>query len=88
VEKGIASRMLQQANAMLALTYEVQTDIDGALVLDAYGTPQLVLDVDGQPIVLDSVMLGTLTRYVGLIDATRQVGQLLGFGPLDGAQYE
>jgi hypothetical protein len=90
VDKGIASRMLEHANALVVASYEVDTDEDGQAILDAYGAPHLRLDGDGQPIPKDpdTSKLGDLTRYVGLLDATRQIGQELGYGPIDGASMD
>jgi hypothetical protein len=85
IDRGIASRMLQHANALLAASYEVVLDSDGAPVLDEAGLPQLVSGEDGLPIVLDDGRIAELTRYVGLLDAARQIGQKLGHGPLGGA---
>ncbi|MEB2312757.1 MAG: hypothetical protein OZ921_10725 [Sorangiineae bacterium] len=84
VDKGIASRMLVRANALLAAAYKVQTDGSGKAVLDAFGQPTLTLDADGQPQYADpaGTMAGKLTMYVGLLDTTRQIGHLLGYGPL------
>jgi len=83
VDRGIASRMLGRANELLSQAYEVVED-DGKPVLDAHGLPTLVLDGDGQPSVKDSAALGELTKYVGLLDAARQIGHQLGYGPLGG----
>jgi hypothetical protein len=76
--------MLQHANALVAASYQVKTDEAGKPIRDSHGTPVLVLDGDGQPIVIDPSQVGMLTRYVGLLDATRQIGNLLGYGPLGG----
>jgi hypothetical protein len=88
VEKGIASRMLQHANALIPFSYQVEKNDDGTLVLDSYGCPILVLDSQEQPIPLDpdTSKLGELTKYIGLIDATRQIGEQLGYGPIGGNQ--
>ena len=86
VEKGIASRMLEHANALIAASYQVKTDAQGQVVTDAFGVPALALDANGQPVPVtdESTRMAELTRYVGLLDATRQVGLLLGYGPLAG----
>lgn len=88
VDRGIASRMLQHANDLLAASYEVELDPSGAPLVDAYGTPVLVLDADGQPVLKDpdESKIGDLTAYVGLLDATRQIGHMLGYGPLSGGE--
>lgn len=86
VDRGIAARMIQHANDLLAASYEVEVDADGHPVTDSFGRPVLVLDADGQPIPepADTSKLGELTSYVGLLDATRQIGRMLGDGPLAG----
>lgn len=84
VDKGIASRMVARANDLLAASYEVVTDVDGKTVLDEFGAPTLVLDADGQPVLRADGAVGSLTRYTGLLDATRQIGFRLGYGPLGG----
>lgn len=88
VDRGIASRMLQHANDLLAASYEVERDAEGAPVLDDHGAPVLVLDANGQPIPLDpdASAAGDLAAYVGLLDATRQIGHKLGYGPLSGGE--
>lgn len=88
IDKGIASRMLEHANALVVASYEVLKDGDGVPILDAAGMPQLVLDENGLPIVLDDGRVGELTRYVGLLDAARQIGYRLGYGPLGGASED
>lgn len=84
VDKGIASRMLAHANDLIAASFVVETDGDGNPVLDAFGQPTLLLDIDGQPIVLEEGRLAELNRYVGLLDASRQIGYRLGYGPIGG----
>lgn len=90
VDKGIASRMLEHANALVAASYEVEKDGNGAVVLDEHGMPKPVLDQDGLPILLAAgkTRIAELTQYVGLVDATRQVGKSLGYGPLGGGGDE
>lgn len=82
VESGIASRMVAHANALLEAAYEVEEDTDGNVVTDAFGTPVLVTDTVGQPLVKDEVRRGELVQYVGLMDAARQIAALVGYGPL------
>lgn len=88
VDKGIASRMLAHANALTAAAYEVATDGAGQPVVDAYGAPTVTVDANGEPIVKDATKLGRLTKYVGLLDAARQIGKQLGYGPLGGGGGE
>ena len=83
-EKGIASRMLQRANDLLVDAYS------GVSAPDAATGERTVTLVDGEPVV--KVVLGKpqaeavqkLRRYIGLLDGMRQVGNLLGGGPLGG----
>jgi hypothetical protein len=85
VEKGIASRMIMHANAVLAAAYVVQLDTSNRPVLDSYGRPQLVLDGSGQPQTSTSIAptWQDLVNYVGLLDAVKQIEGDLGYGPLD-----
>ena len=75
VETGIASRMLQRANELLAASYSTTG------VVNAFGEPELVL-TGGKPTKTKDDL--ALRRYVGLLDATRQIGNILGHGPLGG----
>lgn len=86
VDKGIAARMMQHANDLVIASYQTELGPDGKTVRDAHGTPKLVLDASGQPILLDAdkSKIGDLTAYIGLLDATRQIGHDLGYGPLSG----
>lgn len=86
VDRGIASRMIDRANALVIASYVVELDAQQNPVLDAWGAPVVVLDADGQPTLKDAdeSKIGDLTKYVGLLDATRQIGHLLGYGPLGG----
>ncbi|GAC1394426.1 MAG: hypothetical protein NVSMB47_03380 [Polyangiales bacterium] len=86
VDKGIGSRMLQHANALLAQAYKVNTDAAGKTIVDAFGRPSLVVDpTTGLPAGAGAGgpdALSALTKYVGLIDAVRQIDLHLGQGPL------
>jgi len=84
VEKGIGSRMLQKANSLASAAYDVQMS-GGVPVTDKFGALQLILDAEGQPKVVSPYWKGKLDRYVGVVEAMRQVGYTLGFGPLDGS---
>ncbi len=75
VETGIASRMIQRANDLLTAAYQTTG------VVNAFGEPELTL-VGGKPVVKGDA--NTLRRYVGLLDASRQIGNILGQGPLGG----
>lgn len=79
VEKGISSRMILRANAMLAKAFKTTGTVD------QFGAPQLALDANGQPQEINPTMHAALEQYVGLIDAVRQIGHVLGYGPLGGA---
>lgn len=81
VETGIGSRMLQRANELLTQAYQVKTDSSGP-ILNAFGEPELVL-VAGSPVLKTTAGAEkTFRRYVGLIDAMRQVGNIFAQGPL------
>jgi len=88
VDSGIASRMLAHANDLVAASYETVHDADGKLVLDQYGAPELALDEAGQPVLLANGRISELQRYIGLLDAARQIGYRLGYGPIGGASSD
>jgi hypothetical protein len=75
VETGIASRMIQRANELLAQTYSTTG------LPNAFGEPTLTLK-DGKPV--PTADQTQLRRYVGLLDVARQLGKILGSGPLGG----
>jgi len=88
VDRGIASRMIQHANALLADTFLVERDPAnmGRPVLDADGRPRLIRSAAGalQPASTSpqrqARRLATFRNYVGLIDATRNISRILGYG--------
>ncbi len=82
VDKGIASRVLTTANRLVSEAYQVKKNGD-EVVLDASGKPELVLDDAGMPIEASKDAAKELRRYVGLVDALRQITRILGEGPLD-----
>ncbi|MFO0664529.1 MAG: zinc-dependent metalloprotease [Polyangiaceae bacterium] len=85
VDRGIASRMLVHANALLAQTYRVVRGADDRPVLDAEGSPTLILGPKGEPLLVSDSGDGkelTFRRYVELLDAMRQINRALGNGPL------
>ncbi|MBI5479452.1 MAG: zinc-dependent metalloprotease [Deltaproteobacteria bacterium] len=49
VQRGVGARMLEWANQLLVLAYLVERDGFGQPVLNADGTPKLVLDANGRP---------------------------------------
>ncbi len=75
--------MMQRANQLVTLSYQVERDAQENPVLDEYGRPVLILDAQGQPQPLDTFdsKMGELVRYVGLVDGVRQLGHILGQGP-------
>ena len=84
VETGIASRMLQHANELLVQAYVVDTAAVGGST-NAFGEPKLLLDANGNPTSKGSSAADlALRRYVGELDALRQLGNILGGGPLGG----
>jgi hypothetical protein len=85
VDHGIASRMIGRANQLAAQAYVVKKDaVTGQPMVDDRG--QWVLDVDatGEPIQTTPAAQLKLRRYVGLMDAVRQIAHALD-GPLGGA---
>ena len=81
--RSAGARMLEWANRLVTVAYQVQRDMMGEPILDQYGTPMLVL-VNGQP-VLDTSNPGAdlvLARYVDTIDQMRQLVELFSL-PLD-----
>jgi hypothetical protein len=87
VERGIGARMLHSANILLAKSYEV---VGGPAtpVFDANGQVQLVLDANGKPIKLTTPAAQTaysqFRSYVGLLDASVQLANMVGYGPFNG----
>ncbi len=73
VETGIASRVVARANELLAATYQTTGKVS------PNGEPELVL-VGGKPV--PTADTTDFRRYVGLLDAMRQIGKILGGGPL------
>jgi hypothetical protein len=88
IQKGIASRMVAHANALLASAYKVKKDEAGNVVRDSFGTPELLLDAQGQPQVVSATQAAELQRYVGLLDSVREIGHKLGYGPVAGGGAE
>ncbi len=81
VDSGIASRMLAHANALLGVTYQTTGKVNEFGQPELVGpTPTPIADPDAA-----AVNAQTLRKYVGVLDATRQVGNALGYGPLGGA---
>jgi hypothetical protein len=84
VDSGIASRMLAHANALLAVAYQTTGKVNEFGQPELAGTkPTLAGDPDTA-----AVNAQTLRQYIGVLDATRQVGNALGYGPLGGASAE
>ena len=86
IDKGIGSRMLARANGLVAEAYDVKRDAAGEPLLDASGKPELKLDGAGAAVVVKPTAELELRKYVGLLDAVRQIGRALGDGPLGGGQ--
>ncbi|MFO0672443.1 MAG: hypothetical protein U0235_23015 [Polyangiaceae bacterium] len=79
-DTGIASRMVAHANALLSAAYEVKRDAKGAPIVDGMGKPELALDKAGRPVVASGEAATALGKYIGLMNAVRQIGQALGEG--------
>lgn len=77
VDTGIGSRMLARASELGAAAYGYDT-VAGANAQGEY-TYNLV---NGQPVITDATQAQALRRYVGLLDAMREVGDIFGIGPL------
>ena len=74
-QRTVGARALEWANHLLAVAYEVERDDDGAPVLAADGTPTVLRDADGRPL-LDASHPGAdaeLRRYVDTLDLFRQL---------------
>ena len=86
VDHGIASRMIGRANQLVARAYVVKKDaVTGAPMVDDKGQWVLDVDADGKPIQTTSADAQlALRRYVGLMDAVRQISRALD-GPLGAA---
>lgn len=87
VDRGIGSRMLHTANQMLLEVYEAETDDDDQLVYNQFGQPQLARDDAGQLVphraATRAASQTKLRRYVGQLDATVQISNLVGYGPFN-----
>jgi hypothetical protein len=83
VDHGIASRMIGRANQLVAKAYVVKKDAQGKPMVDDKG--QWVLEVDATGKLLEGTPEAKLAlrRYVGLLDAVRQISRALD-GPLGG----
>ena len=74
-QRGVAARMLEWANRLVFFSYVAVTDVNGNAVLNADGTPKLILDNKGRP-QLDPQAASTaaaLRKYVDNIDILRQL---------------
>ena len=82
IDKGIASRMLLRANELASEAY-VTTATDPVTGEVTYarspnGAPQLRVAAAGEAAITEK----QLRRYIGMLDVMRQIGNLLGGGPL------
>jgi len=83
VDHGVASRMLGRANQLLAQAYVTKKDAAGKPMVDEKGHLVLELDASGKPMATSADAVLKLRRYVGLLDALRQVSRALD-GPVGG----
>ena len=83
LDHGVASRMVGRANQLLAQAYLVKTDATGKPMVDEKGHLVLQLDASGKPSATSQEAVLKLRRYVGLLDALRQISRALD-GPLGG----
>ena len=74
-QKSIGARMLEWANNLEFDAYICETDAQGYYLLNADGTPKLVLDKNGKPQVNPDNVGGdaNLKRYVANIETMRQL---------------
>jgi hypothetical protein len=73
-ERGVGARMLEWANHLLALSYEVEVDAGGQPLYDANGSPVLKLDLSGKPVATsDTAAAAALKKYVDFVDTMRQL---------------
>ena len=83
VDHGVASRMVGRANQLLAQAYIAKMDDKNKPMVDEKGQLVLQLDANGKPSVTSPEAVLKLRRYVGLLDALRQISRALD-GPLGG----
>ncbi len=76
VDRGIASRMLERANEMLGDAYQ------GVGAPDATTGERAVTTTNGLPAIKADDKEKALRRYIGFLDSMRQIGKLLGGGPI------
>lgn len=78
IDRGVASRMVGRANQLLAQAYVVKTDaITGKPLVDDKGHLVHQLDANGKPSATSPESVLKLRRYVGLLDAVRQISRAL-----------
>lgn len=85
-QRGTGARMLEWANALMAVAYLTQKDAGGNPLFNADGTPQLILDASGKP-QLDPANPGAapvLQKFVDQVDIFRQLTATFGL-PLSDA---
>ncbi len=84
IDHGIASRMIGRANQLVAQAYVVKKDaVTGKPMVDDKGQWVLAVDESGKPLETTPEAKLRLRRYVGLLDAVRQISRALD-GPLGG----
>lgn len=82
-DNGIASRMIGRANQLAAAAYVVKMDANGKPMVDEKGQLVLSTDANGKLIETSPEAKLKLRRYVGLLDAVRQISRALD-GPIGG----
>jgi len=76
VDRGIASRMLEHANDLLTQAYS------GVGAADPVTGERTTAVVNGLPTVSSPEGEKNLRRYIGFLDSMRQIGNLVGGGPI------
>jgi len=80
VDRGIASRMVERAQLLAVANFETNG-------VDAYGSPIVVLDANGDPKRLATASDTSVSEFrlwIGYLDAAVQIQTMVGYGPFYG----
>jgi len=86
VQIGIGARILEHANRLLALGYNVATDSSGLPVYGPDGRP--VVTGGGAITVKDAAAAAKLKAYTSFLNELRSALNIFGFGPLHGFEED